>query len=327
MAMLLITCICFAQTPGRPDWVTFTRTGPTTGTITWSAEPRLNVGYYYLGIYPTTNQFFPPAYCDPFWNAGSNWPWLLNPNPPNNPIEYSRNVTGLNPAVNYFAYVAAVETGTWSCRAYSSWESVPALPVVLSSFTATRTASSFVTLSWTTQSESNLIGYRLYRSENQSLTTAMEITPAPIPATNTSNTMNYRFEDHEVVSPNTYWYWLESVEINNHYETFGPASVVINENVVPPQTMVSSFGSFYPNPFRSGASINLNASVKADEQAVMTIHDLRGRVIKTYQLNAGTHALVWDGKDSNGNHCGSGIYFCRLSSTSSYQVKKLLMLK
>jgi len=154
-ALVVTLCVAQTPTPDRPNWVAFTRTGPTTGIITWSAEPSAFVGYYYLGIFPTTAKYFPPAYCDPNWNGGSNWPWNLNPDPPLAPTKYSNGVVGLDPGLDYYAYVAAVNpAGGWPWSAYSSWETDEAgpLPVVLSSFTATLTASNFVTLSWTTQS-------------------------------------------------------------------------------------------------------------------------------------------------------------------------------
>ncbi|MDD4310815.1 MAG: hypothetical protein PHO32_10570, partial [Candidatus Cloacimonetes bacterium] len=100
------------------------------------------------------------------------------------------------------------------------------LPVTLSSFTASLTASNFVSLAWTSESETNLLGYRVYRTDNQNFAQAIMITPTLIPATNTSNVSHYSHEDHEVVINNTYWYWLESVEPAAE-EMHGPISIYV----------------------------------------------------------------------------------------------------
>lgn len=57
------------------------------------------------------------------------------------------------------------------------------LPVELSSFTAVQNIQNYVSLNWTSQSESGLLGYRILRSQDQQFASATLITPPAPPAT------------------------------------------------------------------------------------------------------------------------------------------------
>ena len=73
------------------------------------------------------------------------------------------------------------------------------LPVTLSSFMAIPNVNKeTIAIDWTTQSESNLIGYHIHRAETNSLETAIRITPTIIPALNSQLSNNYNFNDNEV---------------------------------------------------------------------------------------------------------------------------------
>ena len=324
LSLLLVAYFCIAQTPAHPNWVSFERTAPTTGTIRWSAEPSFNVSYYYLGLYPTDTVYTGPSYCDPGWNVpgGPLGSFVLE-----GPGVFKQDVLSLDPTKDYYAYVAAVETSGWSWAAYSSWESVT-LPVELSSFTATLTASNYVTLSWTSQSETNLLGYRLYRSETQYPANSVLITPVMIQATNTSTVRTYAHEDHEVEANTSYWYWLESVDYGSS-QMHGPSRILVPEGVpdTPELPETTTVGDVYPNPFRVGATINIEVNVKAGDQATLSIFNVRGQIVKTSRINAGYNQISWNGLDDNGNACSSGIYFIRVNSYTLAVSKKLLLLK
>lgn len=317
--------MCLAQTPAHPNIVQFVRTSPTTGTIKWSTEPSAFVGYYYTAYYPTTDKKFPPSYCDPVWNGPGGW---VSSFAVDSPGMLKADVLGLDPGADYYAYVAAVETSGWSWGAYSSWEFEETLPVELSSFSATLTAQSYVTLAWTTQSETNLLGYRLYRSETGDLADAMMITPALIPATNTSTTCNYTHADYEVSQNTTYWYWLESVEYNGG-NMHGPTTVLVagDDPGTPDIPETSSIGNVYPNPILRGGTAHLDVNVKAGETATVTIYNTRGQIIRVTGLAEGSHLVNWDGTDRDGNHCSTGLYFYRVSTPTLNQTRKLIIIK
>jgi len=68
--------------------------------------------------------------------------------------------------------------------------------------------------------------------------------------------------------------------------------------------------------------------VKTGETGTVTIYNVIGQVVRTYSVTGGSNQIVkWDGKDSRGNTCGSGIYFYKLSTPTANQSKKIVVVK
>ncbi len=203
----------------------------------------------------------------------------------------------------------------------------PTLPVELSSFTGIMTAEYFVQLNWTTQSETNLIGYRVLRSEGTDVAQATNMTPVLIDAYNESTTHNYSFTDGEVENHTVYNYWLESVEMDGSSEFHGPVSVLVEHEVPPVVPTQTSMRNAYPNPFQVNGNTTIEVAVKEADAGTVTIYNILGQVVKTYSVNPGINNLTWNGKDSKGNTCGSGIYFYRLSTPSMNKTMKMVIVK
>jgi len=200
------------------------------------------------------------------------------------------------------------------------------VPVELSSFTATLTALNDVQINWISQSESNLMGYRVYRNETHNQTSSVLITPIIIPATNTSQQQNYTVVDNEVEIGGTYYYWLESVEAN-YSKFYGPVSIKVEGEVPPIYPEVTSLKNAYPNPFRANASTNINVELKEGENGTVTIYNLQGKVVKAYDVTPCSHTITWNGTDTNGNACSSGIYLYKLSTPSANATKRMVIIK
>jgi len=199
-------------------------------------------------------------------------------------------------------------------------------PVELSSFTAMVTNNNAVQINWTTQSETNLLGYRVYRNVTEVQNSSVLITPTLIPATNTSIQQTYNVTDAEVEIGNSYYYWLESVDAAAS-QFFGPVNVTVQGEVPPVTPETSSLGQAYPNPFKVSGGTSIDVDVKADETGIVTIYNLSGQTVRTFEVGQGSHTINWNGIDSKGNACGSGVYFYKLSTPSIQQTRKLVIVK
>jgi len=85
----------------------------------------------------------------------------------------------------------------------------------------------------------------------------------------------------------------------------------------------------YPNPFNPETVISYQLSVKS--YLSLKIYDLLGREVATLvngTQSPGTHTVEWDGKNSNGQIVGSGIYFYQLKTNKGFvSTKKMILLK
>jgi hypothetical protein len=203
----------------------------------------------------------------------------------------------------------------------------PTLPVELSYFAATLTAENFVNIAWTTQTETNMNGFNIYRNDgSDNLASANRI--AYIPATNTSTTQNYEHLDNkDLENGHTYYYWLECVEISGHSTFNGPRSAYVDGPTTPELPNCTTMHNAYPNPFRAGSGTTIAVEVKKGDSGTVTIYNILGQVVKTFSLTEGTNNLNWNGRDSKGNLCGNGIYFYKLSTNSLNQTKKMVIVK
>jgi hypothetical protein len=209
-----------------------------------------------------------------------------------------------------------------------------ALPVVLSSFTIVLTSQNYVQINWVTQSETNNIGWFIYRSETNELSDAFQINPSIIlGAGTTTEPTEYIFEDeYEIESGETYWYWLESREISGFTEIYGPVSLLIPEDGEEPDLpdIPEHYGLFqnYPNPFNPDTKINFN--LKEDCYVNINIYNIQGELVKTFvdeYFEAGNYSIAWDVTNEEGNPVGSGIYIYTMKAGKYSSSKKMVLLK
>jgi len=199
-------------------------------------------------------------------------------------------------------------------------------PVELSSFTATLSGDMFVNIAWTSQTEQQMMGYRIYRNTSDDQSGAIQIVHTMVPATNTSESHTYSLVDTSVMIDQTYHYWLEAVGFNSS-NFHGPVSVTVHGNVPPVLPEITSMKNAYPNPFKAGNSTNIEIAVKAGETGTLTIYNVAGQVVKSVSLTEGNHIINWNGRDNKGAAVGSGIYFYKLSTPSLNQTRKMILMK
>lgn len=86
--------------------------------------------------------------------------------------------------------------------------------------------------------------------------------------------------------------------------------------------------SIYPNPFSE--QLILEIELPKATELKLEIFNLKGqRITELYEglANPGQLQLNWNGQDSRGNLCSSGIYFCKLSAGGHTETRKLLKLR
>ena len=208
------------------------------------------------------------------------------------------------------------------------------LPVTLSSFSAIQTSADFAQLNWTTQSETNLLGYNVYRNTNDSNENSLKMNRILISGNNTSSEQNYEFIDEEVSDKTEYYYWLESVDLDGSIMTFGPTVITILKDEQPgeetPEIIINAgIQSIYPNPFNPQTTISYY--LKESSNVTIEIYNTKGQKITS--LNEGSkeaermHSLIWNGKNSSQENVGSGIYFFKLKAGKLEEIKQAILLK
>ena len=207
-----------------------------------------------------------------------------------------------------------------------------ALPVTLSSFTATFNGNSSV-LQWVTQSEVNNVGWNVYRSQNEDYTFAVKINYDLIDGAGTTTELTeYDYADEsEFQSGETYYYWLESVDYANTTNLHGPIDIEIPEQdnpEAPEIVKVNGIQSIYPNPFNPSTTISYYLRQSTDVN--LEIFNVKGQKIyqQTMTQNSkGMHYFKWNGIDSQNTTVTSGIYLIRLKTNNSIDMEKAILIK
>ena len=208
-------------------------------------------------------------------------------------------------------------TAHWDYGTEFNWQDIDGtLPYILSDFTAVN-ANEFVEISWTTQSETSLSNWTLYKQDSESGELMVIYTVA---ATNTTQLHEYIHNDIYVEIGETYYYYLESLGYDGTTQMYGPVSTTMEGEEIPELPGQTELFGNYPNPFNPTTIINFN--VKEDEQAVLTIFNTKGQSIMKKTFEPGFYDYNW-----NAVSYPSGVYFYKLETESLTTTKKMLLLK
>ncbi len=213
---------------------------------------------------------------------------------------------------------------------FELWYDEPNVPVELSSFSAVLSAEESVQLNWVTQSETNVQGYYIYRSNANALEGATLISPL-IQAANSSEQHHYTYLDSELFAEGVYFYWLQNVDLNGNTDFHGPVSVnysASSEEISPEIPAVTELQHVYPNPFNPNAVIPF--SVAQTARVEIRIFNTRGQLMRHFDLAErapGNYQIAWDGKDSAGADCSSGIYYFVMNAGKEIFQRKAVLQK
>jgi hypothetical protein len=123
----------------------------------------------------------------------------------------------------------------------------------------------------------------------------------------------------QCVSNDAFVFMLDNVEIVSAGGTDN------NNNSVP---LLSTSLSNYPNPFNPQTTINY--SIRKAGKVSLDVYNLAGQKVKTLvndRKTAGSHNVVWNGKDDAGNNVSSGVYFYRITNGKESKTNKMILMK
>jgi len=214
------------------------------------------------------------------------------------------------------------------------------LPIVLSSFTA-QMMNNIPVIHWITESEVDNMGWFVYRNTLPDFTTAQVVSEFIEGYGTTTLQHTYVYEDtlEDPQIGEIYYYWLESFDLDgtlNHYNKV--AYLTIPDDYEPPGyiDIPLHYGLYqnFPNPFNPSLSSTricfylekgLNTHVK------ISIYNLKGEKINTIwdqytEFDEKPLSAFWNGCDEYGKQQASGVYFYKLETDMTHEIKKMIIL-
>jgi endonuclease I len=243
--------------------------------------------------------------------------------PQSNPLNTSTQIGNTLPSSAFVAstlrYLGCFWNHSTSASDYAYFNDIyisdpsGSLPVNLNSFTF-NISSGNVILKWSTSFEYNNKGFEVQRSEDTKDWTTSGFVYGK---GNSNSPVAYEFTDKNLMS-GIYKYRLKQIDYNGNYAYYTLSGEVIIGTPVKFALLQN-----YPNPFNP--TTNIKYQIPNNKFVTLKIFDMLGKEISTLvneKQNAGTYEVKF-----NGSRLSSGIYFYKLESNGSSQVKKMLLVK
>jgi len=258
------------------------------------------------------------------WGDKDNWKYI-GPTSSNSISEMKTNLQNSN---NWeYTDGSGDQSFTFSYSDFS-------LPVELQNFNAVP-GNSKVTLCWTTESETENLGFILSRKVKGESVKYEEIASYLTDKAlgghgSTSERHEYSYTDYDVINGVTYSYKIEDVDYSG---TAKMHDIVVTATPTGEAEQTVCYGfrlqACYPNPFNPETTLRFELGEVADVQ--VQVYDLLGNLLntltnKTYQ--PGLHSLTWNGRDINNRLLSTGIYFMQVSSSNGFSnTQKVVFLR
>ena len=131
-----------------------------------------------------------------------------------------------------------------------------------------------------------------------------------------------RVNDIAVEDDNTIWFGTEDGVSKYTGEVI--TTVVEEINTEPAPIQITS----HPNPFNPSTTISF--TIPETTPVTLTIHSITGqkvRALVSERLHAGSHTIVWDGRDDGGQAVSSGLYLSRLDAGGTVAAGKMTLVR
>ena len=209
----------------------------------------------------------------------------------------------------------------------ATWD-VP-VPAELASFAGEVSFENEVTLHWGIASQSNNLGWEVYRSVDQA---RFHQIGELIPGDGTTDQFRtYSFSDTDLPDASEVYYYLRQIDLDgssarSEVIEVSLSSTLISQQVLP---LANELRQNFPNPFNPETTISFDL----DDHAIVSLHiyDVTGQVVRELisgqNFAAGRYEQLWDGKDNRGLTVGSGLYLYRIQSDKFTAMRKMVLLK
>ncbi len=209
----------------------------------------------------------------------------------------------------------------------ATWD-VP-VPAELASFAAEVSFDNEVTLHWGVASQSNNVGWEVYRSVDQA---QFHQIGELIPGDGTTDQFRtYSFEDADLPDASKVYYYLRQIDLDgstarSEVIEVSISSTLINQQILP---LANELRQNFPNPFNPETTISFDL----DDHAIVSlrIYDVTGQLVRELiseeNFAAGRYERLWDGRDNTGATVGSGLYLYRIQSEKFTAMRKMVLLK
>ena len=199
----------------------------------------------------------------------------------------------------------------------------------LASFASQITVDDNVLLQWSVASQSNNLGWEVFRStDNRIYTKASDL----IAGDGTSDEFSsYSYIDTNLPIADVLYYYLNQIDLDGTTTRSQVIEVLLSPTAISQQALpiANALRQNYPNPFNPETTISYD--LNGESIVILTIYDLSGQIIRTLvndqAMSAGHYKSVWDGRDESGAKVASGVYFYQLRAGEFIAKKKMTLLQ
>ena len=193
------------------------------------------------------------------------------------------------------------------------------LPVELADFSAS-VSDGAITLTWSTASESNNLGFEIQRKSDAPDAGWVKVGFVKGHGTSSSERV-YSFTDgpEEV---GTYFYRLKQVDVN------GTATFSESVKAVLAAPKRFALKQNYPNPFNPTTTIPFAVPVKS--RVTLAVYNVLGQkvaVLFDRVCKPGVYHVTWDTRNLSGREVGGGMYFVQMKAKGFHQTLKILLMR
>lgn len=203
------------------------------------------------------------------------------------------------------------------------------VPAELASFAAEVTGDKEVLLRWGVVSQTNNLGWEVFRSTDNTIYERVGDLVAGDGTIDVFKT--YEFVDSDPPLADVIYYYLKQIDLDGSSSRsqvvevfFG--STVVDQGLVP---LANALAQNFPNPFNPETTIRFDLAEAAT--VTVTVYDAAGQTVLTLvdgeHLSAGNYSRIWDGLNQNGEAVGSGVYFYEMNAGKFNSMKKMTLVR